>query len=92
MIVAIINKKNFEIESVMEWKKGRLDSRRFKMIINEMFRTASYRGIDGENLKARFDISDDTIETKTVHGYEYSTIICKVYVNGEYYRSMYIAN
>ena len=92
MTVKIWNKKNNELLIMMEWTKGRLDSRRYNMIVNQLFMLAC-DGSEYENLVATFDNTPQRIETETFHGQlEYSSIFMALYVNGEFVKTMTISD
>lgn len=90
MLVRIWNRKNNEVLVAMEWTKGRLDHRRYRMIVNQLFMLAA-EGCYNDNLIATFDNSPQVITTRTVHDYfDYSTIRCNVFVTGQRVRTMTI--
>lgn len=92
MTVKIWNKKNNELMVIMEWTKGRLDSRRYNMIVNQLFMLAA-DSYENNNLVATFDNTPQRIETETFHGQlEYSSIFMSLFVNGEFVKTMTISD
>lgn len=91
MTVKIWNQKNNELMVVMEWTKGRLDSRRFKIIVNQLFMLAA-DSCENDNLIATFDNSPQTIRTETFYSYYGSEIRMRLFAHHDYIRCMTIAD
>lgn len=92
MKVKIWNKKNNELLVVMEWEKGRLDSRRYNMIVNQLFMLAC-DGCEYDRLAATFDNSPQQITTFTYHSeYNFTEIDMALYVDGIIVKLMNISS
>lgn len=90
MTVKIWNRKNNELLVVMEWTEGRLDYKRYRMIISQMFMLAA-DSCEYSELIATFDNSPQRIEAHTIDSYYGSRIYTNLYIGGVYYKTMMIA-
>ena len=92
MMAKIWNKRNNEVVAAIEWTNGRLNSRRYSIIVSHLFFLAS-DSYEYDNLIVTFDNTPQTIEAETKHDcISYSTINMNLYVNGVYVKTMNICN
>lgn len=92
MTVKIWNQKTRELMVVMEWENGRLDYRRYRMIVSQLFMLAC-DGCENDKLVATFDNSPQRIETLTYHSeYHFNEIDMALYIDGNIVKLMNICN